>query len=156
MLTEGGDDMPADPFDRSPDNYDVSDTLAALEKNDAEDDDDDLPDSELATDGGTITPTEDRVPCDYCGGNTIGYDLKEQANLCSDCAVFPSALVEGRSQVTQVDEFPAPPTDDESESSSRCIECGDLLVVRDGQDTRCVECLLDHLAVDPRPSPGVF
>jgi|GEM_PF-6785724 len=264
VLTDGGDDMPADPFDRSPEDYDVSDTLAALEEDDAEDDDD-LPDSELATDGGVIAATDTRVdcfycgkeatrfdqeegvdvcddchsistmtdaevvrrarrlapegaryvmacfdcrgfdtfvqeteaveraraddrthacdcggeyelvtdddrrlctdggttadprvPCDYCGGNAIGYDLKEQANLCSDCAVFPSALVEGRSQVTQVDEFPAPPTDDESESSSRCIECGDLLVVRDGQDTRCVECLLDHLAVDPRPSPGVF
>jgi len=111
--------------------------------------------TELLTDGGATISTGPRVPCDYCGGDATGYDLKERANLCNDCAIFPSALVEGRSQLPQVDEFPEPLTDD-AESPSRCNECGDLLVVRDGEDTRCVECLLDHLAVAPRPSPGVF
>jgi len=111
--------------------------------------------AENADDADTVS-TGPRVSCDYCGGNAIGYDLKEQANLCSDCAVFPSALVEGRSQLPQVEEFPAPPVEEDGEPTSNCIECGDLLVIRDGRGSRCVECLLDHLSVGSRSSPGVF
>lgn len=97
-----------------------------------------------------------RVPCDYCGDGAVGYDLKEQANLCNDCAIFPSALVEGRSQLPQVKEFPTPPVEEDGDPTDNCIECGDLLVVRDGRGSRCVECLLEHLSVDPRSSSGAF
>ncbi|WP_257627725.1 hypothetical protein [Haloplanus salinarum] len=38
----------------------------------------------------------------------------------------------------------------ETPSDDRCFECGDLLVVRTGDGHRCVECLLDHLAVGDR------
>jgi DNA-directed RNA polymerase subunit M/transcription elongation factor TFIIS len=100
--------------------------------------------------------TASRVPCDYCGDGAVGYDLKEQANLCNDCAVFPSALVEGRSQLPQVKEFPAPPVEGDGNSTSNCIECGDLLVIRDDRDSRCVECLLDHLSVGSRSSSGAL
>lgn len=40
--------------------------------------------------------------------------------------------------------------DTETSPDDRCFECGDLLVVRQGDGHRCVECLLDHLAVDDR------